>query len=329
MSDTVDAVAGTGRYATADAEVLRQGGPMRPSALYLLLLAALTGCTHHQLNRSTVLTTSTVMDIQYRIVLMNLAKLSRQPEALPDHADLSDGVVQVNDRFGFGQSGGFTSFTGSYGFGLDSFGPSGRRQVTEQWGADATTDPQRLVDLQDLYRVALGLSPLPPPNAIAYLRRQQAKTHEGLGDEKDVRSKNGSDGDKESRTRPPRDSEELPEPPEFHASLMVTTRGDSTATTGGGSTSSSGSDASGGDHRRVPIEILLSDVPVPGWYYIGGKKDVPKDACYVGCWCDRCAWVMPDGVEALSRFTVTVLNVVKLKPGEGKAKSGLAVTGDQ
>ena len=71
------------------------------------------------MERNTVRATSTVIDIEYRTVLMNLAKLSRQPAALPDHADLADGVVQINDRLGFGQSGGFTSFAGgAYGFGI-------------------------------------------------------------------------------------------------------------------------------------------------------------------------------------------------------------------
>lgn len=51
-------------------------------------------------------------------------------------------------------------------------------------------------------------------------------------------------------------------------------------------------------------------------------------ACYVGCHEDRYVWVMPDGVPELARLTVTVLAVVKFKPGDpasGKGR-GLAVT---
>jgi hypothetical protein len=304
----------------------------------LLQMAILTGavvlmgCTHHQLNRSTVRTTSTVMDIQYRIVLMNLAKLSCQPEALPDHADLTDGVVQVNDRLGFGQAGGFTSFTGQYGFGLESFGPSGQRQVTEQWGADATTDPQRLVDLQDLYRVALGLHPLPPPNAIAYLREQQSGEQERARGNKETESKNEENDREKSKDNPGSEPERLPRPRQPDPLLMLTAaKSQSTTSTGGGGStpSSSGGSSSGNSSRRVPIYILLTDVPAPGWFHFGCKRDVPKCACYVSNWGDRYVWVMPDGVQALSRFTVTVLNVVKLKPGEGSTKSGLAVTGGQ
>ncbi len=46
-----------------------------------------------------------------------------------------------------------------------------------------------------------------------------------------------------------------------------------------------------------------------GWYCVGGKEDVPKDACYVGQYCDTYVWVMPEGVDGLSRFTITVLDI--------------------
>ncbi len=96
-----------------------------------------------------------------------------------------------------------------------------------------------------------------------------------------------------------------------------------TSTGGPRSTPSGGDGSSGGDHRRVPIEILLTDVPSPGWHHVCYKKDVPRDACYVGCYG---LWVTPGGMAALSRFTVTVLAVVKYHPGAGGKSHGQAVT---
>jgi hypothetical protein len=76
----------------------------------------------------------------------------------------------------------------------------------------------------------------------------------------------------------------------------------------------------------VPIEVLLSDVPPSGWFHVGGKKDVPKDASYVGRYCNCYVWVTADGVPGLARFTVTVLGAVKLEPGQSRMTRGLAFT---
>jgi hypothetical protein len=51
-----------------------------------------------------------------------------------------------------------------------------------------------------------------------------------------------------------------------------------------------------------------------GWYGAGCKADVPCDACYVGHWGKAYIWVMPEGVEGLSRFTMTVLELATGKP---------------
>ncbi|MFH5805649.1 hypothetical protein [Alienimonas sp. DA493] len=260
-----------------------------------------TGCTHRQLVESTTLTAGTVVDIQYRTVLNNLARMHRNPCDLPSHIDLADGVVQVSDEASFGRAGGFdwADVPGAGGFGIDRYGPAFGRQVSEQWGADATTDPQRLVDLQDLYRAAMGLPPLPPPTAIALLRKEDERSGRNI-DSSPVR---GTEVD----------------------ALAAPSEGDDDGSSGGGSGGSSSSGASPGP-RRVPIEVLLSDVPPPGWYGVGGKQDVPKCACHVGRCGDTYVWVTPDGLPSLSRFTVTALAVVKFKPGPASGDSGLAVT---
>src|SRR3954452_11246828 len=51
-----------------------------------------------------------------------------------------------------------------------------------------------------------------------------------------------------------------------------------------------------------------------GWYGVGGCRDVPKGACYVGHLGHTFVWVIPDGLEALSRLTLVVLNVATLDP---------------
>jgi hypothetical protein len=50
----------------------------------------------------------------------------------------------------------------------------------------------------------------------------------------------------------------------------------------------------------------------PGWFHIGHRRDVPNDACYVGRSGDVYAWVCPEGREALTEFTLTVLKLSSL-----------------
>ncbi|MBA4068048.1 MAG: hypothetical protein C0501_30960 [Isosphaera sp.] len=137
-------------------------------------------------------------------------------------------MVQITDEAGFGSAGGLTTFGGT-DLGIERFGPNGSRTVSEQWGTDAVGDPRDVKALQDLYRVALGLTPLPDPEAVALLKR--------------------------GRPAAPK--------------------------SGGGKSSDGTGDSDGGD-GRVPVEVVLRDVPPPGWFGVGGKRDVPADACYVG-----------------------------------------------
>jgi hypothetical protein len=57
------------------------------------------------------------------------------------------------------------------------------------------------------------------------------------------------------------------------------------------------------------------DCVIPmGWYLVGKKHDVPKHACYVGHYCDTYVWVMSDGIEGLTHFTMTVIDLATGKP---------------
>jgi hypothetical protein len=51
-----------------------------------------------------------------------------------------------------------------------------------------------------------------------------------------------------------------------------------------------------------------------GWYCVGRKHDVPKDAYYVAHYGDVYVWVTPHGLEGLTRFTMTVIDLATGKP---------------
>ena len=62
------------------------------------------------------------------------------------------------------------------------------------------------------------------------------------------------------------------------------------------------------------IETIQRDLArvQPGWFHVGRRRDVPKDACYVGRSGDCYVWVCPDGREELTEFTLTVLKLSSL-----------------
>ena len=227
----------------------------------ITLLWLLAGCTHEQLATSTARTASTVMDIQYQMVVDNLAGMQRNPAALPAQIRIKQGTVQVSDEVGFYQLEVSGSASGTFG------GPRAERTVSEQWGADAITDPLALQQLQDVYRAAMRLPPLEEP-AFLHLQQVQAAS--------------------KASTKP----------------------------------------KSGQSPLDAMMKINLQrDVPL-GWFKVGSEKQVPADARYVGHSGDSWAWVSPNGLPGLSRFTLLILFITKLGPGENTgAGMGLMYTG--
>jgi len=60
--------------------------------------------------------------------------------------------------------------------------------------------------------------------------------------------------------------------------------------------------------RRQVNEIEKDLRAIPSnWFYVGGKRDVPKDACYVGRCKDCYVWVCSEGLHDLSDFTLKIL----------------------
>lgn len=71
-----------------------------------------------------------------------------------------------------------------------------------------------------------------------------------------------------------------------------------------------------GDRRKEDLEGFVAgsdesyDWLLPtGWYHVGERDDVPCDACYVGHYCDTYVWVMPEGMDGFTRFTITIFDI--------------------
>jgi hypothetical protein len=66
-----------------------------------------------------------------------------------------------------------------------------------------------------------------------------------------------------------------------------------------------------GPGRHFGVADRLARLPA-GWLGIGGLKDVPLNACYKGHCGGTWVWVTPDGLAALSDFTLVLQNIARV-----------------
>jgi hypothetical protein len=62
------------------------------------------------------------------------------------------------------------------------------------------------------------------------------------------------------------------------------------------------------------LRVALDSAFPVGWFGVGRKSDIPKSVCYVGHAADTYVWVTPKGMDAFSRFTISVLALASLDP---------------
>jgi hypothetical protein len=129
--------------------------------LFISVLCALgPGCTHYRLEVNTVKQAQTVVDLEYRQILDNLAMFCLNREALPSLVTLKTGASQVGDTGSAGFLGTSGLTYGSPANFYSSFGSSptitGTRTIVDQWGSSPVTDDNNLLLLQKAFRCALG-----------------------------------------------------------------------------------------------------------------------------------------------------------------------------
>ena len=117
--------------------------------LFLLTaLASTAGCTHLQLERSTLKQNSTWTDLQYRQVLDNLAMFCKNSSAMPYFSVAGTGTTQVSDS---GNLAASFSIQESIPL-LSVLSGAASRQIAEQWTVAPTTDPGKLEVIRCLYQ---------------------------------------------------------------------------------------------------------------------------------------------------------------------------------
>jgi hypothetical protein len=267
---------------------------MRLSTVVLaLVLTGLTGCTSVRLRQRTVHQASTLSELQYQQVLDNLALFAANPSALPWHVNLREGTTQVTD-------------SGSAGALVDLGPPAstqpqvfGSRTVVAQWGMSPVIDPMELSLLRIAYRRAHGSPEMPDPdllNELAHELKDQSAANADLRNESEVFY--------EFEAHASRNYLQLD-------SRIATTNDDDVCVNLAGFSRDPSPLARNVCRKLGVVQRDLARIQ-PGWFGVGRKRDVPKDACFVGHNGHTYVWVCPEGREALTQFTLTVLKFSSL-----------------
>jgi hypothetical protein len=255
----------------------------------LIVVCCLTGCTSGRLRQRTINQGSTLPELQYQQVLDNLARFAANPATLPWHVNLREGTTQVTDSVSAGA--------------LVDLGPPaitepqvfGSRTAVGQWGVSPVIDPTELRLLRIAYRRAHGSPEMPGPEFLDELAHE---LKDQLASNADLRSE--SETFYEYQWKVHRSA------PEFDARVLTTNDDDFCVQAAHHHPGGASPLAKNVCRKIEAIERDLARVR-PGWFRVGGKHDVPKCARYVGKCGDRYVWVEPDGLEALTEFTLTVL----------------------
>lgn len=275
------------------------------------ILAGSAGCTSVRLGQRTIHQASTLPELQYQQVLDNLALFATNPSALPWHVNLREGTTQITD-------------SASAGAAVDLGPPSatlpqlfGSRTVVVQWGMSPVIDATELRLLRIAYRRAHGSAEMPDPEFLGELAHELKNQFPSNADQRDE-----SELFYEFASRATRSYAEL--------DSRVTTANDDEVCTGPASESAARSPLARDVCRRIDV-IQRALVRIgPGWFHVGRKWDVPRDACYVGHHGGSYVWVGPEGREALTQFTLTVMKISSLiketqtllSPGQVKFSPG-------
>lgn len=255
----------------------------------VLVACSLSGCAADRLRQRMINQGSTLPELQHQQVLDNLALFAVNPDALPWHVNIREGTSQVTD-------------SASVGAAVDLGPPTetlpqifGSRTAVAQWGGSPVIDTLELRLLRIAYRRAFGSDEMPSPDLIdevAHELKSQIAVNTDLRDESELFFE-------ELATKRGRKSNEDAE--------VVTTNDESFARRDG-LKSPLARDVS---RQIAVIERDLSLIE-PGWFCVGRKCDVPKNACYVGRYHDQWVWVTEDGRASLTEFTLLVMRISTL-----------------
>jgi hypothetical protein len=89
------------------------------------------------------------------------------------------------------------------------------------------------------------------------------------------------------------------------------------ATSAGGPSGAPSAASGAGGKPPLPIDVPYDTFIHPGWFNVGRRRDVPRDACFVGHHCGTYVWVNRDQLDALNKFTLVILDFNNIQNSGG------------
>lgn len=116
-------------------------------AFTIVFIGIISGCTSVQLQYSTLAQGRTLTDLQYQIVLDNVAMFREAPGSLPWHLKITQGSITINDALN-------PSFSYASPPINRTFGLAGSRAWQEGWTVVPVVNPLELSKLKTIYEKA-------------------------------------------------------------------------------------------------------------------------------------------------------------------------------
>jgi len=275
------------------------------------LVTALSGCTFNRLRHHTLKQGNTLVELQNRQILDNLAMFTQNPAAIPWHMNLKEGTTQITDS----ASGGAAVDLGPPSDTLPQL--FGSRTIVGQWGMAPVTDPIELRLLRFAYRRAAGIDEMPDDDFLQELAHELKKQTTITPD---MRAETEVFYEYRIKTHKSY--------PQFESSIL-TANNDIIVPAAHSAPVEKTPLVREVNRQVAEIQRDLARIG-SGWYRTGRRLDVPHKARHVGQFQDCHVWVEPEGEEQLANLTLTVLkfsNLIKetqtlITPGSVKFSPG-------
>jgi hypothetical protein len=273
-------------------------------------------------DRTTKLATTTT-DLLFQQVLDNLARQIDTPAALPSLDVPVLGEAQIQRSVGVSYQPGWdfmtqaTSYAGEYLFDKQQATLTGQQSNEDAWRLAPLNNPDRIYLMQCAYHRAIGNEDSQGASILDdyFNKRTQAlqkatapagPSSPGYSPPKQTIGENGRDEKSNAGG-----SGQMGPAPAADKPLAIAVAGDVQKAAfmqvqqQGGGGEGGGANGETGPIPNIDYKSFLTR----GWFGVGQKKDVPKDACYVAKHGQTYVWVCPCHFEAFSRFTLVILDI--------------------